>query len=98
MVSYVFLRFTFDFYVVPKVAKVSFIRSINISLNIEIFVDLFDELLYQKVTRLLNEQIMIVFTTQVVKYDQIYPKGFKRVRPGSPRTIPDLEKDPNWGI
>ena len=43
---------------------------INTFLDIEIFVDLFDELLYQKVARLLNEKVMFVFTTQMVKMIQ----------------------------
>ena len=41
----------------------------------EIFVYLLDGLLYQKVARLLNEQVMFVFTTQVVKRIQKGPKG-----------------------
>ena len=36
----------------------------------EIFIDLLDELLHQKVTRLLNKQVISIFTTQVVKYGQ----------------------------
>ena len=39
--------------IVPKVAKVSSIRPIDISLDIEIFISLMDGLLYQKVARLL---------------------------------------------
>ena len=69
--------------IVSKVAKVSFIRFINISLDIEIFKNLFNELLYQKVARLLNEQVMIVFTTQVVKYGQKGINISKRGQKGS---------------
>ena len=59
--------------IVSKVAKISPIRSIDISLNIEIFISQMAELLPQKVARLLNEKVMFVFTTQVVKYGQKDP-------------------------
>ena len=48
--------------------------------------------------RLLNEQIISIFTTQVVKYGQKGSKGFKRVRPGStpnpPRFHPESTPNP----
>ena len=53
--------------IVSKVAKISPIGSIDISLNIEIFISQMAELLLQKVARLLNEKVMFVFTTQEVK-------------------------------
>ena len=59
--------------IISKVAKISPIRSIDISLNIEIFISQMAELLLQKVARLLNEKVMFVFTTQEVKRIQNDP-------------------------